>query len=75
VWFTIWARPSVAIFRPWIRIRRSARRPYRFNLDYGRRYTVGDPLVEALRAHLDRETEARARAAEVRDAGAEDAEA
>ncbi len=48
---------------------------YRFNLDYGRRYTAGDPLVEALRAHLDRETEARARAAEVRDAGAEDAEA
>jgi putative hydrolase of HD superfamily len=33
---------------------------YRFNLDYGRQYTAGDPLIEAVRALLDRETEARA---------------
>ena len=29
---------------------------YTFNLDYGRRYTAGDPLLEALRARLDAET-------------------
>jgi putative hydrolase of HD superfamily len=29
---------------------------YAFNLDYGRRYTTGDPLLEALRARLDAET-------------------
>jgi putative hydrolase of HD superfamily len=29
---------------------------YGFNLGYGRRYTVGDPLLEALRARLDAET-------------------
>lgn len=34
---------------------------YRFNLGYGRRYTVGDPLLVALRALLDHATEARAR--------------
>jgi putative hydrolase of HD superfamily len=34
---------------------------YRFNLDYGRQYTVGDPLIEALREILDAETEARAK--------------
>lgn len=33
---------------------------YRFNLDYGRRYTEGDPLLAAVRALLDRETAARA---------------
>ena len=33
---------------------------YRFNLGYGRQYTAGDPLIEAVRAILDRETEARA---------------
>lgn len=33
---------------------------YRFNLGYGRRYTSGDPLMEALRAVLDEETERRA---------------
>ena len=33
---------------------------YRFNLDYGRQYTAGDPLIEAVRELLDRETEARA---------------
>lgn len=38
---------------------------YAFNLAYGRRYTVGDPLLEALRARLDAET-ARL-AAEFRD--------
>jgi putative hydrolase of HD superfamily len=34
---------------------------YRFNLDYGKQYTVGDPLIEAVREVLDRETEERAR--------------
>jgi 5'-deoxynucleotidase YfbR-like HD superfamily hydrolase len=29
---------------------------YGFNLAYGRRYTAGDPLLEALRARLDAET-------------------
>lgn len=33
---------------------------YRFNLGYGREYTAGDPLIEAVRELLDRETEARA---------------
>ncbi|HSM61646.1 MAG TPA: HD domain-containing protein [Longimicrobiales bacterium] len=33
---------------------------YRFNLDYGKRYTTGDPLIEELRAVLDRETARRA---------------
>jgi putative hydrolase of HD superfamily len=33
---------------------------YRFNLGYGRQYTVGDSLIEAVRAVLDAETEARA---------------
>lgn len=47
---------------------------YRFNLDYGKRYTVGDALVEALRARLDRETEARARASERRGPGDDDDE-
>lgn len=37
---------------------------YRFNLDYGKQYTVGDPLIEAMREVLDRETEARAKALE-----------
>jgi putative hydrolases of HD superfamily len=36
---------------------------YRFNLDYGKQYTVGDPLIEAVREVLDRETEERARRA------------
>jgi putative hydrolases of HD superfamily len=34
---------------------------YRFNLRYGRRYTSGHPVIEALRAMLDDETERRAR--------------
>ena len=34
---------------------------YRFNLEYGRRFTAGDPIIEAIREILDRETEARAR--------------
>ena len=34
---------------------------YRFNLDYGRRFTAGHPAIVALREVLDRETEARAR--------------
>src|SRR5207247_2216646 len=29
---------------------------YAFNLAYGRRFTAGDPLLEALRARLDAET-------------------
>ncbi|HEX2093499.1 MAG TPA: HD domain-containing protein [Longimicrobiaceae bacterium] len=33
---------------------------YRFNLEYGKRYTTGDPLIEAVRELLDRETAARA---------------
>ncbi len=36
---------------------------YRFNLGYGRQYTTGDPVLEAVRALLDAETEARADAA------------
>ena len=39
---------------------------YRFNLGYGRQYTAGDPLLEALRALLDDATERRAREAEER---------
>lgn len=34
---------------------------YRFNLGYGSRFTTGDPLIEAIREILDRETEERAR--------------
>ena len=34
---------------------------YRFNLEYGKRYTSGDPVIEAIREVLDRETESRAR--------------
>jgi len=37
---------------------------YRFNLGYGRQYTSGDPLLAAVRALLDEETERRAREAE-----------
>lgn len=37
---------------------------YRFNLGYGRRYTTGDPTIEAIRKILDEETERRARAFE-----------
>ena len=33
---------------------------YRFNLEYGKAYTTGDPLMEAVRAVLDRETADRA---------------
>lgn len=40
---------------------------YRFNLDYGRRYTHGHPLIEAIRAVLDAETERRAREAGQQD--------
>lgn len=39
---------------------------YRFNLRYGSAYTDFDPLVSALRARLDIQTEARAREAEQR---------
>ena len=34
---------------------------YRFNLEYGRRFTAGDPLIVTIREILDRETEDRAR--------------
>ena len=37
---------------------------YRFNLEYGRRFTAGDPLIVAIREILDRETEDRARSRE-----------
>ena len=37
---------------------------YRFNLEYGRRFTAGDPLIVAIREILDRETEGRARSGE-----------
>lgn len=33
---------------------------YRFNLEYGKRYTVDDPVIVAIRAILDRETARRA---------------
>ncbi len=33
---------------------------YRFNLGYGRRYTTGEPTIEAIRRVLDEETERRA---------------
>ena len=33
---------------------------YAFNLEYGRRYTRGEPLIEAIRALLDTDTAARA---------------
>jgi putative hydrolases of HD superfamily len=36
---------------------------YRFNLEYGRRYTTGDATIEAIRRVLDEETERRAREA------------
>lgn len=39
---------------------------YRFNLDYGRRYTSSDPVIAAMRQILDRETERLARAADCR---------
>ena len=34
---------------------------YRFNLEYGKQYTVGEPLIESIREVLDEETEERAR--------------
>ena len=37
---------------------------YRFNLQYGRRFTTGNPTIEAIRAVLDDETERRAREGE-----------
>jgi putative hydrolase of HD superfamily len=39
---------------------------YRFNLDYGRRFTADDPLIREVRAVLDAETERRAIDAERR---------
>jgi putative hydrolase of HD superfamily len=40
---------------------------YRFNLGYGRKYTVGDPVIVALRQILDEETEERARESDERE--------
>jgi len=37
---------------------------YAFNLGYGQRYTVADPIMAALRARLDEETARRARSAD-----------
>jgi hypothetical protein len=34
---------------------------YRFNLEYGRVHTAGEPVIAAVRAILDEETEQRAR--------------
>ncbi len=42
---------------------------FRFNLEYGARYTQDEPVLQALRAILDEETERRAREADVREAG------
>ena len=39
---------------------------YRFNLSYGRQHTASPPLIAAIREVLDRETEQRARDADVR---------
>ncbi len=39
---------------------------YRFNLGYGRQYTTGDPVLEAVRALLDTETSARAEATQAK---------
>jgi putative hydrolase of HD superfamily len=41
---------------------------YRFNLGYGRQHTADIPIIAQLRAILDEETEARARAADANDA-------
>jgi putative hydrolase of HD superfamily len=38
---------------------------YRFNLGYGRRHTADIPFIAQVREILDRETEARAKEAEV----------
>ena len=40
---------------------------YRFNLGYGRQHTADIPIIAQLRAMLDEETEARARAADASD--------
>ncbi|MGQ0561201.1 MAG: HD domain-containing protein [Gemmatimonadota bacterium] len=37
---------------------------YRFNLEYGKRFTAADSLIESVRAVLDRETLARAKESE-----------
>ncbi len=37
---------------------------YRFNLAYGKRYTAGAPLIAAVRAVLDQETQRRAKESE-----------
>ena len=47
---------------------------YRFNLDYGRRFTSGDPTIEAIRQALDEATRRRAEAAEADSALADDSE-
>jgi putative hydrolase of HD superfamily len=47
---------------------------YRFNLDYGAEYTERPPLIAAIRAVLDRETEARAEAPSASEAPSADEE-
>lgn len=42
---------------------------YRFNLEYGKRYTTGDPLIESIRELLDRETTQRAEESEAGGGG------
>ncbi|HEV8176254.1 MAG TPA: HD domain-containing protein [Gemmatimonadales bacterium] len=42
---------------------------YRFNLEYGRSHTADDPLIAAVRAILDAETEQRARETEAEREG------
>ena len=42
---------------------------YRFNLTYGRQHTAGHPVLVAVRALLDEETERRARDADATSSG------
>jgi len=42
---------------------------YRFNLEYGKRYTTGDPLIESIRELLDRESTQRAEESEAGGGG------
>lgn len=42
---------------------------FRFNLEYGARYTRDEPVLRAIRAMVDAETEQRAREADARGAG------
>ena len=46
---------------------------FRFNLEYGARYTRDEPVLRAIRAMVDAETEQRAREADARGAGGQPA--